>query len=148
MGKWLLVGGLGLVVVCNLAIGGVDKDQKDIQGAWKVVKVIENGRDEGKDIEKFQMIFKDKGFSIEKEGKEFLRGTFKLDSSRKPKEIDFKIEKSPEQDQVGKTATGIYKFDGEMLIWCATKPGDGNRPTDFTSEAGSGRMLITLKKIK
>ena len=143
-----LIGLAAVLLLFNMATAG-DPDQKDLQGTWTVLKVIENGKPEPESqTSKFKMIFKDNTFAIEQEGKDFVKGTFKLDSGKTPKEIDFKIEKAPNMEGVGKTATGIYKIEGDMLIWCATKPGEGNRPTALTAEAGSGRMMITLKKAK
>lgn len=147
MTKQMVAGLAVLLLVLNVATGGADKDQKDIQGTWQPVKVLENGNP-GKETEKFQMVFQGTNFTIQKDGKEIVKGSFKLDSSKTPKHIDLKIEKSPGEDQIGKTAVGIFKLEGDMLTWCATKPGEGTRPTAFSSEAGSKQLLLEMKRVK
>ncbi len=46
------------------------------------------------------------------------------------------------------TQLGIYKFDGEVVTVCLAEAGSKTRPTDFTAEEGSKRLLIVMKKVK
>lgn len=43
---------------------------------------------------------------------------------------DFTIKLGPE-DSAGKTARGIYKFDGDRLIFCVALPSSDARPGEF-----------------
>ena len=44
--------------------------------------------------------------------------------------IDFTVKEGP-AEAVGKSAKGIYKFDGDRLIFCIAMPGSDARPTEF-----------------
>ncbi len=48
----------------------------------------------------------------------------------------------------GKTQVGIFKIDGDTWTFCVAEPGVKTRPTDFTADLGSNRMLVTVKKLK
>ncbi|HWE40559.1 MAG TPA: sigma-70 family RNA polymerase sigma factor [Isosphaeraceae bacterium] len=122
-------------------------DAKKLQGTWRPTSSRENGRDQA-DFDKYRLIFKDESFTITKEGETILKGKFKLDPSKDPKTIDMEpTESKQKDDDVGKTAKGIYSFDGDMLKWCSSPPGeDGDRPTDFTSEEGTKRLLVVLER--
>ena len=69
----------------------------------------------------------------------FPHGTFPLDAARKPRTIDFaQIYGFPQEKPV--LVPGIYELDGETLKICRATSGD-KRPTDFTTNAGSGREV-------
>ena len=58
-------------------------------------------------------------------------GTFKLNETKKPKEIDLTVTED------GKTEAhlGIYKLDGDTLTICKSHPPQ-DRPTEFASKEG------------
>jgi uncharacterized protein (TIGR03067 family) len=72
------------------------------------------------------------------------KGTYKLDESKSPKELDVMPGAGPSK---GKTRKGIYKFEGEQLIYCIAGP-DLDRPKEFASPAGSKLRLYTNKRVK
>jgi uncharacterized protein (TIGR03067 family) len=69
---------------------------------------------------------------------EVEQGTFKLDPTINPKEMDI-IDKA---DQKGLFA--IYRFDGDRLHVCLTQ--DKDRPTEFKSKLGTVRGMIVLRR--
>jgi RNA polymerase sigma factor (sigma-70 family) len=142
-----LVGGVAGVLAHHAlaAASAAQKPKTDkelIQGTWIPVAVEEAGKkipeDEVKD-KKFEMVFTaDKvTLPIKDESKE---AEYKLDSTKKPKQIDLIFGKE-------QTAEGIYELDGDKLTLCVTKPGHGERPTKFDTE-GTERILIVLKRKK
>ncbi len=71
--------------------------------------------------------------------------TMKLDEKAKPKAVDFKTDKGPE-DAEGKTLLAIYKIDGDKATICLSVMPDV-RPTEFKQEEGS-TFVFELKRKK
>jgi len=78
-----------------------------------------------------------------KDGKA-ISGAFKVDATKKPKTMDMTPSEGRYKD---KTLLGIYELDGDTLKICFAEPGK-DRPTDFTSKAGSGVVLAIHKREK
>jgi uncharacterized protein (TIGR03067 family) len=124
-----------LVLLTGLAHGGdAKKDQKALQGTWLVVK----------GEKKAEVIFAGGKFTV-KLGDEVYKGTFTLNSSKKPKHIDMSVKEGPKY--VDMVSLGIYKIEGNTLTWHTNEPGKEQRPEDFTTEA-EGAMLLVLEKKK
>lgn len=119
------------------------KSDKDaLQGTWIPVSAEEGGKkvpeEEIKEAKNFEFSGDKVTFPIKGESKEFV---YKLDSTKKPKQIDFFFSKT-------EIAEGIYELDGDKLTLCITKPDHGERPTKFDSTEGRERVLIVLKRKK
>jgi uncharacterized protein (TIGR03067 family) len=137
---------LSLVVVCSLMgsvgtaqdkAGSSDKDK--IQGTWSAVAGQHNGKAVPSDqVKGVQVVFTGDKLILKSSGKE-MELTFKLDPSKKPKEIDV--------DFGGKTGTGIYELDGDNLKIAHGELGDP-RPKEFVSKEGSGVSLMVFKRQK
>ncbi len=114
-------------------------DQEKFQGVWKAEKVVAGGMEmPAEEVSKLTIEFKGNKAMPRHDGQTEKEGEFTLDGSKNPKNIDIK---TPE----GKTALGIYEFDGDNLKICVIKDG-GERPTKLESPAGSKNMYIVLKK--
>lgn len=99
----------------------VSGDLKKLQGTWV------NAGSEGPDS-----TWKFDGETVKAtvNGAEYTCSV-KIDEKAKPHtSIDFTVKEGP-GDSSGKTAKGIYKFDGEKLAICIAMPGIETRPTDF-----------------
>ena len=72
-------------------------------------------------------------------------GTIKLDPTKKPKAIDFKITKGTD---AGKTQVGIYELDKDRFTMCVTTPGLEARPKEVSAKEGSPNLIFVLKKAK
>src|SRR5262245_48514158 len=136
-----------LLLLCPLpALVGADdpkpgeKDQDRLQGTWKITEITLSGKELAlSEVAKVRFIFE--GKNLEYIGPmQSDKGTFKLDVTVSPRAIDM-------LNKDGKTtSTGIYKFDGNELIWCYAKS-PGERPTEFRSKEDSGVILMRLKKV-
>ena len=114
------------------------KELDRVQGTWKLLNVEADG-------EKQPEEFRKNGELVIKGTKYTLRipntteeGTLRLDPAAKPTTVDFTIESG---DDKGKTQLGIYKLDGNRLTFCVGKPGEKDRPKEFTTKAGELRSL-------
>jgi len=77
-----------------------------------------------------------------KEETDTKTATFKIDSSKKPAQIDIIPKDGPEKD---KTMRGIYELDGDTLKLCVRGMGEG-RPTEFKSDKDV--TVMVLKRVK
>jgi uncharacterized protein (TIGR03067 family) len=128
------------------ALGGhprgdlVRKELDAFQGEWKV-EWIELG---GKRIEWRKSILAFRGKQRLTRQDEEIKykdgGTLEIDPRCSPKTIDF-INGDDRKE-------GIYKIQGDTMLWCVYE-GDGkNRPLAFRTEPGSRTILIKLSRIK
>src|SRR5262249_38938548 len=122
------------------------KDKDKLQGNWNAIS-SELGGKEKPEAKENSLAFKGDEFSVTRGGEVFLKGTFKVDSSKNPKTIDMKI-KEGRDDYEGETARGIYKLEGDGLTWRVGEPGSGNRPMAFATKEGTKTLLIKLKREK
>lgn len=128
----LALAAVGVVFVGLTHAADDDKDLAKLKGKWNMVsverdgKTIENFKDGTREIDggKYTM--------TSKAGAKFV-GAFKVDSSKKVKEMDLMPSDGQYKD---KTLLGIYELDGDTLKICFAEPGK-DRPTEFTSKGGN-----------
>ncbi len=120
------------------------KDLKAMVGNWKLTKAELGGKDT-------LALFKDLKFEIPASGKYKLElggqkdeGTFTVDPSKKPSEMDIKVVDGPNK---GKTIKAIYKLDGDTVSICYGL-GGGDRPTKFETKEGTMQFLAVYKREK
>jgi uncharacterized protein (TIGR03067 family) len=117
-------------------------DKELIQGTWAVESIVDDGlemADEIREMVKFQV----NGDKLEiKFGDIAMKGSYKVDESKKPKTVDITLES-------GETMIGIYEMTADKVKFCMAVNEKGTqRPKEFTSAAGSGLKLVVLKKPK
>lgn len=139
-----------------MATGGDQKedpakdDLKALQGAWVTVRLVIDGRTliELKEVPKegplSTITYDGHNWVIKFSTNELMKGTSKLDATKKPKQIDLSNETGPDK---GKTLLAIYELDGDEYKVCIAAPGK-DRPTEFSSKEGSGQRLIIHKRQK
>jgi uncharacterized protein (TIGR03067 family) len=137
---------LGLLLGADAPKDDAKKDKEKLQGTWKAVTVEGGGKLQDQ-AEEHRLIFSGDEFSIKKGEETMIKGKFKIDTSKKPKEIDMDFIEAKRDNLKGKTTLGIYELDGDTLKWCWNKPG-GERPKEFSSQATDAHLLVTLKREK
>jgi uncharacterized protein (TIGR03067 family) len=121
------------------------KDADTLKGSWSMESLTLSGREmPGGQVSEGRMVVEGDGITTTWAGRDTF-ATFKLDPAMTPRAIDITFKDGPLKDQ---TVKGIYRFDGDHLVMCrAAQPGR-ERPADFASNAGSGRILVVWKREK
>ncbi|HEV3262227.1 MAG TPA: TIGR03067 domain-containing protein [Gemmataceae bacterium] len=121
------------------------RDLEKMQGDWAAVSMVVDGvtlsDDEAQSI--FRTV-KGNRYTLYLFSKALIKGTFKIDASKKPKTMDVVAADGPEK---GKTVPGIYELDGDRLKVCFAPAGQ-KRPKDFTAKEGSGHTLTVWEREK
>ncbi len=131
---------------CCCSFPQIADDTKTLQGRWKIVTVMENGKALTEQEMATHMVA-DGFFTIEGLVISFLppgqfapkKLPFVLNSGTEPKSIDL----------MGTTkigAKGIYLLSGDNLMLSLPSARDPNRPTDFGNAVGSQRVLMVLQR--
>jgi uncharacterized protein (TIGR03067 family) len=110
------------------------KDRAALQGEWEIVAAESNGEPPPPgllDGAKFAF----SGDKLTLMGKE---GSFELDATKKPRQIDFIRGKSHQ--------IGIYELDGDDLKVCVGPADD--RPKEFKTKPRTDHSLFVLKRKK
>jgi len=117
---WIVLPALLLVAADNA------DDERELQGTWVVV----SARLDGKEIErsKVKLIIVGENFTIENQD-QGIKGTFKLDLTKKPKAINVRITEAKGHEQyLGKPLQGLYSLRGDTLKWCGAVVVRKDRP--------------------
>ncbi len=138
----LLAVGAGLLAGADVPKKDVGEDRDRLQGTWMMASVVLDGMGVPEEDAR-------KG-RLDVEGAVYkvtlgvtIASTFRIDATRNPKQIDFTFTDGP---QKGQTVRGIYEFDGEIYRMCRGLRPDVQRPGQFASASGSGRMLVVWKR--
>ncbi len=140
----LVLGLLGALLLSGKAKAEDEtKALAKLQGTWVVVSA-EKDRQPLDRIKGGTMTIKDGNFAIKTAGGAEMKGDLRVDPTKKPKTIDLAHQEGPLRD---KTWQGIYELnDGELKLVYAEADSGKDRPTDFTTEQDSGRLLVVLKR--
>lgn len=134
---------LPMLVLLTAAGPEKSKDDAKLEGTWLVVAVEANGKAiPAEFLEKRHetLTFKDGKMTQKTAKPEENTGSYKVDSTKEPKTIDLVAESNKK-----KSSVGIYELRDDTLRLCL-RPGGNERPKEFSAAAGSGCVLITLKR--
>ena len=135
---------LFLLVVAPAAADESSKtDLESLRGTWSIARAIHDGRLSAPEKTKsVKLSFA--GDKLTVQGEKGMESVFKLEPSKKPREIDVTPGSGPDK---GMTLKGIYDLNGDELKLCIAKPGR-DRPTEFASKENTGVILVELKRDK
>jgi uncharacterized protein (TIGR03067 family) len=134
----------GLAFAADAKDDATKKDEQKFNGSWKAVSIEYDGKEVPKDaVDKVTLTVKGEDYTFTR-GDEVIKGTHKLDASKKPKTIDAVRSEGPNKD---KPLLGIYELTDDAYKVCFGPPG-GERPTEFVSKPGSKERLIVMKREK
>src|SRR6476620_3640098 len=138
--KLLVCAALAGCVLSALASAAhaADPDLALLQGKW-MVESFEYNSAPVEFMKDAVREFKEDKYTLTPKAEEPINGIAKLDSRKKPKEIDLEIN--------GRTLKGIYELDGDTLKMSYTLNGD-ERPTELVSKPDSGIVLVVHKRAK
>jgi|GEM_PF-1492075 len=119
-----------------------------LAGSWDILGIVDDGEPLGAELVRAK--FAENGrvrigsrtmSLISPKTNEHRVSGFHIDPSKSPSEIEV----TTQFDEVLK---GIYRFQDDQLWLCLAKRGDDDRPTDFESTSGSGRVLLRMKMVR
>jgi uncharacterized protein (TIGR03067 family) len=119
-------------------------DMTALQGKWTCVSAESDGKAIPADVVKQLRLDIDKGNYTTRKGDQVLfEGTIRLDTTKKPHEIELV---DATGDNKGKTGKGIFEVDGDTFKICHGVPPNEDRPKEFVSKAGSKVFLVVWKR--
>ncbi len=126
----------------------LDQDMKKLQGTWKTVAVVVEGKTIEAPSRTATVTIKGDKYTVtyppsESGETKVSESTFKIDPGKKPREINFTAAVGPDKERPSR---GIYELEGDTLKICFNPDKDGERPTGFTTEAGSRLRSIVLER--
>jgi RNA polymerase sigma factor (sigma-70 family) len=124
-----------------------ERELKWLEGTWEVISSVVGGNAEmPPDGRKVWQTFRGDTFTIRRGDTITAQGTAKVDARGKIKALDQVI---TEGTSKGRVLLSIYeRLPGGDLRLCTAFLGGEPRPTEFTSDQGSRRVLQTLRRVK
>jgi uncharacterized protein (TIGR03067 family) len=126
-----------LLLVATSGAALADETPK-VEGRWKVVSVEVAGA-AAPGLEGAELVFAEGKKSFTLPDKRVEKGTYRLDATKKPKEIDSTTEGR------GGVEKGIYVIEDDTLKLCLATQG-GPRPTEFATKPRTDQILIVLRR--
>jgi uncharacterized protein (TIGR03067 family) len=130
----------------NAKDDAIKKDQKQIEGKWRIVSMEVNGnKSTDEEVKMFTVVNGADGtWSIISVGDVISKGTSTIDPTKKLKTIEF----TPTEGVItNKQHLGIYELGEKTRKICFALPGK-DRPTEFSSMPGSEHVLVTFEREK
>jgi uncharacterized protein (TIGR03067 family) len=120
---------------------GDAKDGDSLDGTWLPSAAELGGKMFPDEVRKtIKLVVKDDKYTVTV-GKTVDKGTAKLNTAAKPKELDITGTDGPNK---GKKILAIYERDGDTLKICYDLSGEA-RPKEFKTKEGAPLFLVTYK---
>ena len=129
--------GLTILLAAGIVSCGKQKAEKaSLEGRW-------SGFEAG-DTEKITIAFSGNQFTYwDAKSNEIGGGTFVVNDTVQPKQMDLTFERMLAPQYVGKVGLAIFEFQGDQLTFAGAEPGSTVRPTNIAG--GQGVRTFTLK---
>jgi uncharacterized protein (TIGR03067 family) len=120
-----------------------DDDLTRLQGTWLTVSLVNDGKtlvaenEPPKPGPVTKLAYEGNRWKVIVGNKVVATGVVKIDSTRRPKEIDL-LDESGTRNET--TKLGVYELDGDTYRYCLA-PAGKPRPRELASPAGSGVSL-------
>ena len=118
-------------------------DLDKMQGTWNLVSAMEDGKALSEDqVKQTTIVVKGNTFRFPglAEDATSRAGTFQLDATKNPKEMD----STSDEKEI---SLGIYELESDSYKVCFA-PAGKPRPANFSSEPGSGQILQAWQRQK
>lgn len=132
---WLTIIGAALAILAPVA-WAEQADPEKLQGKWTVESCQYNGAPVDQILGATRE-FKLEQYTLMPKAGDTYSGTFKLDQSKTPKQIDLEVN--------GRTLKGIYELGEDTLKIAYRLEGD-ERPAELVSKPDSGIVLMVHKR--
>lgn len=132
---------VAMAIAMTASAGSEGDDAKKIQGTWTIASAEMGGRPFPADLAKSITLKMDAG-KYEVKAENVDKGTYTIDPTAKPKTLDISGTDGP---SAGKHLPCIYELNGDVLKICY-QLGEGPRPTEFKSPAGTEIFLVTYQR--
>jgi uncharacterized protein (TIGR03067 family) len=126
------------IFVAALARPVAAEDAVNIDGRWTIVSVEFAGANVP-GLKAAEVVFADGEKLLTLPDGRIEKGTYKLDASKRPRQIDSKTESK------SGTEEGIYAIEEDTLRLCLATAG-GPRPAEFATLQGTDQILIILRR--
>lgn len=124
-----------VVIGATRAEDAAKKEMTHLEGQWSMVSGEANGMSMPKEIvDGGKRVAKDGETTITIAGRVYFTAKFSIDSTKKPKTIDYAMTEGPTK---GKTHLGIYELDGAPSSFALPLPGKSARPNSQPRKAAS-----------
>lgn len=132
-----------LIIAPDVLAANAATERGRLQGAWTAVAAQRNGA-AADDLVGHRLEFAHEQFRISQAGKTLYGGSYTIDPSVAPVQIDFRHDEGEVQ---GKRWAGIYRIEGNTLTICDNAANlAAPRPKDFAAPSGSGYVCLTFRR--
>lgn len=132
---------IAMAIAMTASAGTEGDDAKKIQGTWTIASAELGGRPLPSDVASSITLKLDAG-KYEVKAENLDKGTYTINPAAKPKALDISGTEGP---SAGKHLLCIYELHGDVLKICY-ELGEGPRPAEFKSPAGTEIFLVTYKR--
>jgi uncharacterized protein (TIGR03067 family) len=141
---WCVLIAAGVVFALGAGTDAVKKEQKKLQGVWKVVEMSGGDKRDAEKDKSIRVKFKGNKLTI-KMGDKFLgTATYTVDPTKSPATMDVTIEKDGKQE----TILAIYEVKGNTMRFCHHDGEAAGTSRPKTFEATPTTVLTVLKRKK